>query len=134
MSLEANKLLVRRYYDEVLNGRNLAVLDDILSPAFRSRMSNNPDVGFEGYKAAVVQTHTTLPDTHVDIQDQFAEGNRVVTRWVATATHQGNFAGIPPTGKKVTVTAIHIHRIENGKIVELWEEINLFGLIQQLKS
>jgi steroid delta-isomerase-like uncharacterized protein len=134
MSIEANKALVSRYYFEVLNNRNLAVLDEIISPSFLSRMSNNPDAGIDQYRAAVMQTHSVFPDLVVTIKEQVAEGDRVVTRWIAHATHQGAFAGIPATGKKVVVTAIHIHRIENRKLAELWEEINLFGLLQQIQS
>ena len=61
-----------------------------------------------------------------------AEGDKVVTRWTAQGTHQGDFFGIPASGKPVAVKAIHIHQIVDGKIAALWEEFDMFGLQQQL--
>ena len=86
------------------------------------------------FKAVAGMMHAAFPDVTVTIQDQIAEGDKVVTRWTAQATHQGNFMSIPPTGKQVTVTAIHIHQIVNGKIAALWEEFDIAGLMQQLES
>ena len=66
------------------------------------------------------------------IDDQIAEGDRVVSRWTGTGTHQGEFMGVPATGNKVTVTGIGIDRIEGGKIVEHWEQFDAMGMMQQL--
>src|SRR5262245_33751338 len=132
MSTEVNKALVRRYYAEVLNQRNIAVLDELCSPTFVSQFSTGPAVGLAQFRQGVIASHTAFPDLHVTVQDQIADGDKVVTRWMAQGAHQGPFAGIPPTGKRVTVTAIHIHRVTNGKLIEHWEEINLLGLMQQL--
>jgi predicted ester cyclase len=66
----------------------------------------------------------------VTIEDQIAEGDKVVTRFRATGTQQTDYAGIKSTGKPITVTAIHIHRLQNGKLVELWEAINLHAVQQ----
>ena len=132
MSTEANKALVRRYYTEVLNQRNIAVLDELCSPTFVSHASAGAKIGLAQYRQAIMASHTAFPDLVVTVEDQIAEGDKVVTCWTAQGTHQGPFAGVPPTGKRVTVTAIHIHRVDNGKIVEHWEEINLLGLMQQL--
>ena len=64
--------------------------------------------------------------------DQVAEDDKVVTRWSASGTHAGDFAGVPATGRLVTVTGIHIHRIRHGRLVEHWEELNLLGVLRQL--
>ena len=88
----------------------------------------------EQFKTVAGMMHTAFPDVTVTIQDQIAEGDKVVTRWTAQATHQGEFMGIPPTGKQVTVKAIHIHQIVDGKISALWEEFDMFGRMQQLES
>ncbi len=132
MSTEANKAIVHRYYTEVLNQRNVAVLDELFSSTFVSHISVGPDISLEPYKQAVAMSHTAFPDLSVTVQDQIAEADKVMTRWVAHGTHQGSFAGIPATGRPVTVTAIHIHRVEHGKIVEHWEAINMLGVLQQL--
>ncbi len=130
MSTEANKALVRRYYHEVLNQRNMAVLDDLFDPTFVTQLPAGGAVDLDKFKRAVRMSHNAFPDLHVTVEDQIAEGDKVVTRLTGRGTHQGEFAGVPATGKPVTVTAIHIHRIAHGKIVELWEEINLLGVMQ----
>jgi steroid delta-isomerase-like uncharacterized protein len=129
-----NKALVRRYYHEILEQRNTAIIDDIFSPNFLAYPALSPVVTLHDYKAALATSHYALEDIHVSIDDQIAEGEKVVTRWHATAIHQGTFIGIPATGKTITTSAIHIHRIIDGKIVEFWEQIDLFGMFVQIGS
>lgn len=132
---EQNKMLVRRYYDMVLNGKNLAILDEIFASNFVGRMSNGPDSHLEAFRGALLATHAAFPDLKVTIHEQIAEGDKVVTRWRAEGTHQGPYIGImEATGKSIVLTGIHIHRVQEGHIVELWEEVNLLGLMQQLAS
>ena len=73
-----------------------------------------------------------FPDTHLTIEDQIAEGDKVVTRWTATGTNQGTLMGIPPSGKRVTITGISITRIANGKAVEDWVNFDTLGMLQQI--
>jgi steroid delta-isomerase-like uncharacterized protein len=127
-----NKALVRRYYDEVLTGRDRKLLARLLDPAFVSHVSGGPDAGAEAYAAAVAATHAAFPDLAVTVHDQVAEDDKVVTRWSATGTHTGDFAGVPATGRVVTVSGIHIHRIRHGRLIEHWEELNLLGVLRQL--
>jgi predicted ester cyclase len=75
---------------------------------------------------------TAFPNIHVTIEDQIAEGDKVVTRWTGHGTHQGELMGIPPTNKAVTVTGIAIDRIVAGKIVEHWENFDQLGMLVQL--
>jgi len=75
---------------------------------------------------------TAFPDVHFTIEDQIAEGDRVVTRWTARGTHQGPLVGIPPTSKQVTMSGIAIYRLVDGKIVEQWGVNDMLGLLQQL--
>src|SRR4030095_14110063 len=120
-----NKSLVRRYYEEVLNQRQLQVFDDLADPGFVSYLADEDSIGLEGYKQAIAGTLAVIPDLKVTIEDQIAEGDKVVTRWKATGTPQVEFAGIKPDGKPITITAIHIHRLQNEKLKEHWEAINL---------
>ena len=76
--------------------------------------------------------HNGFPDFQITIQDQIAEGDRVVSRWNATGTHKGEFQGIALTGKKVNITATTIVRISNGKIVEGWPNMDSLGMMVQL--
>jgi steroid delta-isomerase-like uncharacterized protein len=127
-----NKALVRRYYDEVLTGSDRKLLARLLDPAFVSHVSGGSDAGAEAYAAAVAATHAAFPDLVVTVHDQVAEDDKVVTRWSATGTHTGNFAGVPATGRVITVSGIHVHRIRHGRLIEHWEELNLLGALRQL--
>jgi predicted ester cyclase len=128
--LDNNKSLVRRYYEEILNGRQIQVVDDLIDPGFVNYLSDGNRIDLEIYKQALRTTLSVLLDLHVTIEDQIAEGDKVVTRLKATGTPQTDYAGIKPTGKPITVTAIHIHRVQNGKLMELWEAINLHAVGQ----
>jgi predicted ester cyclase len=122
---EANKNLVRRYYEEVLNQRHIECLDELAAANFASYLSNGASIDLSIYRQAVMGSLAAMPDLHVVIDDQIAEGDKVVTRWTATGTPQVPFAGIQPGGKPIRITAIHIHRVEDGRLVEHWEAINL---------
>ena len=127
---ELNKALVRRYYDEVLNQRRLQVFDELASPNFVSYLTSGDYINLQVYKQAIAGSLAAMPDLQVSIQDQIAEGDKVVTRWMTKGTPQVEFAGIKPMGKAVTITAIHIHRVQDGKLVEHWEAINLHSVKQ----
>jgi len=130
--LEENKALVRRYYNEVLTGRDRRLLAQLLDPSFVSHVSGGPVVGIEVYTAAVEATHGAFADLVVTVEDQVAERDRVTTRWSASATHTGSFAGVAATGRPVTVTGMHFHRIGQGRIVKHWEELGQLGLLRQM--
>ena len=76
--------------------------------------------------------HAAFPDEQTVFDDQIAEGDKVVSRMTSTATHTGEFQGIPPTGKRITVTGIWIERIAEGKIVERWGVVDMLAVMQQL--
>lgn len=88
--------------------------------------------GLEGRKMFYSAFLAAFPDIHVHIEDLFAEGDKLVTRWSAHGTHDGELMGIPPTGKKAAVSGIAIDRFENGQSVEHWEVFDQVGLMQQL--
>ena len=132
VELEENKALVRRYYQEVLTGRDRDLLGRLLDPSFVSHVSGGPDAGAGAYAAAVDATHAAFPDLVVTVHDQVAEDDKVATRWSTTGTHAGDFAGVPATGRLVTVSGIHIHRVRHGRLIEHWEELNLLGVLRQL--
>jgi steroid delta-isomerase-like uncharacterized protein len=131
-STDQNKAIVRRYYDEVLNQGRWETVQEIFDPAFLSHAPGVITVNLDRYQQLAHESRTAFPDLHVTIDDQIAEGDKVVTRWTAHATHQGPMMGIPPTGKALWITAIHIHRLANGKLIEHWEEINMLGVLKHL--
>ena len=125
---EENKRLVRRYYEEVLNQHRLEAFDELADPRFISHLANGGIVNIGVYKQAIAGSLAAMPDLHVTVDDQIAEDDKVVTRWTATGTSLVEFAGIKPQGQPLTVTAIHIHRIQAGKFIEHWEAINLHAV------
>jgi predicted ester cyclase len=125
---EFNKSLVRRYFEEVLNQRQLQVFDELADPHFVSYLASGESISLPVYKQAIAGSLAVMPDLQVAIQDQVAEGDKVVTRWVAKGTPQVEFAGIKSDGRRVTITAIHIHRVQGHKLVEHWEAINLHSI------
>ena len=134
MSAEENKALVRRYAEEVVNRRNLDLLDEIFAPEFVLYGADPDQVsGVEDLKQFFVMLHSGFPDFQGTIEDLFAaEGDKVVLRFTFRGTHQGEFMGVGPTGKQVTMPGIDIFRIVDGKIVELWGQEDMLSMMQQL--
>ena len=135
MSTEANKAIARRFFDEIFGQGKLAVIDEIVAPGHVDTGPGSfPGLppGPEGSKMFVTAYRNAFPDVHFTIDEQVAEGDKVVTRWTAHGTHKGDLAGMPPTGKAATVTGITINRIAGGKIVESWGIFDQFGMLQQL--
>ena len=132
MPIDAHKMLVQRYYIEIINHHALQLCDTLFAPDFISHATNGNPVSLNRYLELLKQSFTAFPDIVVSIEDQIAEDDKVVTRWRATGTHRGELMGLPATGKRFEVSAIHIHRIQNNQLVEHWEEIDLFGLMQQI--
>lgn len=129
----ANKALVRRIIEEIVNKGNLATVDDLVAPDYVGHYSNAPEArGPEVIKQRIALLRAAFPDWHSTIEDMIAEGDKVVTRWRASGTHLGEFMGIAPTGKKMTTTGIYIDRVVNGKYVEHWSDWNALGALQQL--
>ena len=88
--------------------------------------------GIEGLTQFVSMIRSAIPDLRITIEDDMAEGDKVVTRWIGQGTHQGELLGIAPTGNQVTFTGITIHRIEDTKIVEEWSNWDALGVRQQI--
>src|SRR5205809_5789712 len=114
---EANKELVRRLMEEDIS-QGLPIAEEIIHPDFFDH-TNPPGMerGIEGHKAVVALFRQVFPDLTWQIDDLIAEGDRVVARTTMTGTQQGDFFGIPPTGRRVTMNGVHVMRIADGKIV-----------------
>jgi steroid delta-isomerase-like uncharacterized protein len=129
---EQNKSLIRRAVEEVWNQMNFISLDDLVSSDFVVHATGEEIHGREGAKQFYSMLHRAFPDIHFTIDDQIAEGDKVVTHWTAQGTHQGEFMGVPATGRQFKITAIDIDRIIDGKVVECWTNMDELGLLQQL--
>jgi len=131
---EANKELVRRFFEGVDKG-DPAVIQEFISQDYGDHSPPPfPDLppGIAGSRKAFEYALAAFSDFHHEIEDQVAEGDKVVSRVKAWGKHTGDFLGIPATGKEVTMTGIAVHRIANGKIVEHWGQNDVIGLFQQL--
>ena len=130
----ANKALARRLVEEAFTAGHLEVVDELIA---RDYVGHDPSLpedarGPAGVRELIAGYRAAFPDIRVTVEDQIAEGDRVVTRWAATGTHQGELLGMPATGKQGTVTGITIDRIADGKIVESWDNWDTLGLMQPL--
>ena len=132
MSTEQNKTIVRRIFDEIVNKGNLGVADELLAADYVNHDFPAPAPGAEGFKLVTTMFRSAFPDIVVTLEDEFAEGDKVVTRGVFAGTHTGEFMGIPATRRKVTIKYLDIWRLENGKAKENWVQMDLLGLMQQL--
>ncbi len=129
----ANKEIVRKYPREVISEGNLDLIDEIIADDYVEYNSGIPEPlhGPDDVKEYVTRLRAAVPDIDCGVEDLIAEGEKVVRRDRATGTHQGGFMGIEATGEAV-VEGIHIHRLEDGQIVETWAQNNILGLLQQL--
>jgi steroid delta-isomerase-like uncharacterized protein len=127
----ANKALAQHFFREIDNHNFAAIME-----LFSDRVYHQPLVGElrgEALRQFFASILAAFPDLQRTVEDQLTDDiNNVITRWTATGTHLGQFMGIAPTGKRVTVTGICIHRIVSGRIAEEWEEWDTLGLMQQL--
>jgi steroid delta-isomerase-like uncharacterized protein len=119
---EENKALVRRYYDEILNARKLETL-----PAFWA-----DEQMIEPVRRGCFSYFTAFRDLHVAIDELIAEGDKVFCRSTMTGTHDGEYKGIPPTGRNISAESAEVFRIVDGKIAGYWCLANVAGLMRQL--
>lgn len=133
MSIEEdNKTIVRRFYEEVFNQGREEVIDEIISPDYLDYGHEPPGEGPEGAKQDYRSATSVFSNTHYTLDELIATGDRVIAQWTGTYVHSGDFAGIPATGKSVSLTGISIYRIANGQIRETRNAVNWLGLLQQL--
>jgi steroid delta-isomerase-like uncharacterized protein len=135
MSLEENKFLVRRYYEEMWNRWDLSLADELIGEGLSFRGSLGVAVqGREGFKDYMGAVRRAFPDFQNRIEELVAEGDKVVARLTYTGTHHGALFGIGPTGKRVTYAGVAVFRIEAGRITEGFVLGDVHGLIQQLSD
>jgi steroid delta-isomerase-like uncharacterized protein len=125
---ERNKAVVRAYLDEIVNQDKL----DAFERYFSGDVVFNNSKDVKQQMARRLAIRRAFPDHRVVIEDQIAEGDKVVTRVTFKGTHSGDFNGVPATGRQVEYSGISMDRFVNGKLVEMWHLSNTQGLMQQL--
>jgi steroid delta-isomerase-like uncharacterized protein len=137
MGLEENKAVVRRFVEEVQSQHRLDLVDELFAPDFLTVVPTGMPPAPRG-TAYFKQFYTTMlqafPDLQVTIHDQIAEGDKVTTRKTLRGTHQGEFMGIPPTGKEVELLVIDIFRVTRGKLSEHWGTWDRLSLLEQIEA
>ena len=130
MTTDDNKALVQRFFEEVINQRNLAALDQFVTPG---GVNHTVPAGLPEEANQFLGLYlNAFPDVKATVEDLMTDGDKVVARVSYRGTHQGTFRGIPPTGKQIAVMGINIFRIANGKLVEHWGITDRLAVLHQL--
>lgn len=135
MPSNGNKAVARRFFAS-FEANDQGALNAVLAPGLVAHVPHVPGAPGPVNREALVHTigmfHAAFSDHHYEIEDQIAEGDKVVTRTTWRATHSGDFQGLPPTGKRIAISGIAIERIQDGKIVERWVSFDQLDLMRQL--
>jgi len=132
MSLNDNKAVARRFIEEVFVKGNAAAVDEVAAEDFTPHSWQSVEPGRESLKKAIKRVFAGLSDVSMKIEDVIAEGDKVAVRLTSHAVHDGEFMGIPASGKSYTISETHIFRIEDGKVAEHWRDADMLGLMTQL--
>jgi steroid delta-isomerase-like uncharacterized protein len=134
MTPRHNKALIRRFYEEVWGKGNLAVVDEVFAADYirHDLRPGNPLPGPEGQKKIAADFRAAFPDLHVTMDLMIAEGDMVAARVTNEGTNTGLWGDVPATGKRARFSGVNIFRIENGKVVEIWNHRDDLGVMQQL--
>lgn len=133
MSTQENKIIARRFYDEVLNKGNMSVADEILALDYLDHGAPpGAPPGPDGFRQFYAMVGSVFPDVHITIEDIIAEGDKVAVRLTVQGTQKGVFRGFAATGKHAKWTGIDIIRLAGGKMVERWSERDFLGMLQQV--
>jgi steroid delta-isomerase-like uncharacterized protein len=135
--IEENKALARRWFEQVWNRKIETAIDEMFSPQGKAYGFPEPDSVMTG-PAEFKKLHRdfcgAFPDLHVTLDDVVAEGDMVAVRWHVDATHQGDHLGFPATGKKAALTGSSFLRIEQGQILDGWNEMDMVALFRRLQA
>ena len=132
MSNEQNKALVSKLFTEGMNKKNYAIFNEIIAPGFTNHGIPGAQQGPEGFRDVIAVFHSAFPDFTVRPEHIIAEGDLVATRGTATGTHNGEFMGVPASGRPVNISYVDFWRVENGKLVENWVQMDSVGIMQQI--
>lgn len=135
MPVEENIQLMKRWFQEVWNEGKLQTVHDLLHPDGVAIGQAGPQAALRGpaeFALFVQRIRGAFPDIRTVIEDAFGAGDKVVVRWSATMTHRGGDLGVPATGKPVRITGTSIVRIQNGQVVEGWDNWDQMAMLEQI--
>ena len=135
--MQPGRNAARRLFEDVLSHGLTEILDEICTPGFRlheAEAGGGEVEGIDGLRRVVNGYRAAIPDLEFIIQDQFGDGDRIATRWLARGTHRGQLMGVAPTGRRVQAGGITISRLEGDRLAENWVFWDIPGLMRQLKD
>lgn len=134
VNAEEHRAMFERWFEELWNKKNYAITQELVHPDFTAHGAGGQDIkqGPDGVAEMVRTWHAAFPDGRMTMDDIITEGEYSVIRMTFRGTHEGDFYGVPASGKEVEVTSIGIDRVVDGKITEGWGELNMLGMMQQM--
>jgi steroid delta-isomerase-like uncharacterized protein len=137
VSTEENKAVVQRWFSDVVSQGDMSSLDAICAvchPSFEmvQGVVEPAPQGIDGLKGLIATLRTAFPDLHATVDEQVAEGDKVVSRVTMSGTHEGEFMGIPPTGKSFTIPGVSIWEVRGGMLISEWVNWDSMGMMRQL--
>jgi steroid delta-isomerase-like uncharacterized protein len=132
MSIQLNKTIAQRYFEDIWNRGNMAAIDELVAVNVIGHLSGATLHGSETLKQRVSSLYAIYAEPYFMVEDQLAEGDKVLTRWTFQGKHTGDHMGAAPTGKQITLTGMNLFRLAGGKIEEIWLNADDLGELQQL--
>jgi steroid delta-isomerase-like uncharacterized protein len=126
------KTISRRFFEEILSRGNFELVDELFTADYDAHTPIGVFEGLKGAKQFASGLREAFPDLDVEVKEQVAEGDKVATLWRARGTHQGNFGGIPATGKSMEINGITMFRVADGKVLESWGFTDMMSMMKQL--
>ncbi len=131
MSMTQNEQLARRFFAEQ-DLRKGPLAPELCAPNYVAHIGSNPPLDREGHSQFGMMFYAGFPDMYHTVEETFADGDNIAVRFTLRGTHKGNFLGVPPSDKQVTVTANIVMHCVDGKVAELYGEFDALGLMQQI--
>jgi steroid delta-isomerase-like uncharacterized protein len=131
-TLQENKRIVRRFIEEIFLKRDFGAVDELLTEDFTAHTWGPMPPGRDGLKEAITRVSAGISDARMTVEDVIAEGDRVAVRLTSSAVHDGEFMGMPPSGKRYEIGEIHIFRLRDGRVSEHWHQADFLGMMRQL--
>lgn len=124
--------VVLEYIEAVWNQGDMEALERLTAPGFAYYLGGQPGRDRAEMKELISIIRIAFPDWRVEISAMVTEGTSVAVRWEGVVTHEAEFRGIPPTGKRITVSGINMYELADGQIVGEWEQMDSIGMLQQM--
>jgi steroid delta-isomerase-like uncharacterized protein len=124
--------VIRRFYEQCLNQYNSDLIPELFTPDVALHASTGDAIGIEAVRRTVANVHAMFPEHRFVVEDVVANGDKAAARWTMTAINSAPIAGVPPTGKPITNSAVVFYRFHEDRIAELWLQMDQVGVFRQI--